>query len=89
MYAIEKEIRGEPPRVRRGVRQAHTAPLLKDFGAWPRRQRARISPKSRLGEKLAYIANHWDGLQEILADGRVEIDNNIVEKTIRPTATTR
>ena len=79
MYAIEKEIRGEPAEVRLAVRQARTAPLVKDFGVWLRRQRARISPKSRLGEKLAYIANHWDGLQVFLTDGRVEMDTNIVE----------
>ena len=49
MYAIEKEIRGEPPDIRLAVRQARTAPLVEDFGVWLRRQRARISPKSRLG----------------------------------------
>ncbi len=89
MYAIEKEIRGEPPEVRLAVRQARTAPLLEDFGVWLRRQRARVSPKSRLGEKLAYIANHWDGLQVFLTDGRVEMDNNIVENAIRPLALNR
>ena len=89
MYAIEKEIRGEPPEVRLAVRAARTAPLVKDFGVWLRRQRARISPKSRLGEKLAYIGNHWDGLQVFLTDGRVEMDTNIVENTIRPLALNR
>ena len=78
MYAIEKEIRGEPPDVRLAVRQARTAPLVEDFGVWLRKQRARVSPKSRLGEKLAYIGNHWDGLQVFLTDGRVEMDTNIV-----------
>ncbi len=89
MYAIEKAIRGEPPDVRLAVRQARTAPLVEDFGVWLRKQRARVSPKSRLGEKLAYIANHWDGLQVFLTDGRVEMDNNIVENTIRPLALNR
>ena len=89
MYAIEKEIRGEPPEVRLAVRQTRTAPLVEDFGAWLITQRARVSPKSRLGEKLAYIANHWDGLQVFLTDGRVEMDTNIVENTIRPLALNR
>ena len=89
MYAIEKAIRGEPPEVRLAERQARTAPLVEDFEVWLRRQRARISPKSRLGEKLAYIGNHWDGLQAFLTDGRVEMDNNIVENTIRPLALNR
>lgn len=47
-------------------------------------QRIRISTKSHLGEKLAYIHRHWDGLQIFLADGRVEMDTNPVENTIRP-----
>ena len=89
MYAIEKEIRGEPPEVRLAGRQARTAPLVEDFGVWLRRQRARISPKSRLGEKLAYIGNHWDGLQVFLTDGRVEMDNNVIENAIRPLALNR
>ncbi len=89
MYAVEKEIRGEPPEVRLAVRQARTAPLVEDFGVWLRRQRARVSPKSRLGEKLAYIGNHWEGLQVFLTDGRVEMDNNVVENAIRPLALNR
>ena len=71
MYAIEKQIRGEPAEVRLAVRKARTAPRVKEFGAWLKRQRARVSAKSRLGEKLAYIGNHWEGLQVFLTDGRV------------------
>ena len=39
---------------------------------------------SSLGEKLGYIHRHWDGLQIFLTDGRVEMDTNPVENTIRP-----
>lgn len=49
----------------------------------------RVSAKSRLGEKLAYIHNHWDGLQTFLIDGRVEIDSNNVENLVRPIALNR
>ena len=89
MYAIEKAIRGQPPEVRLEVRQARTAPLVEDFAVWLREQRARVSPKSRLGEKLAYIDNHWDGLQVFVTDGRVEMDNNVAENRIRPLALNR
>jgi len=53
------------------------------------KQRLRVSAKSRLGEKLAYIHRHWDGLQTFLHDGRVEIDSNSVENLIRPIALNR
>ena len=51
-----------------------------DLGADQRR----VSPRSRLGGKLTYIANQWDGLLVFLHDGRVEIDSNFVENRIRP-----
>ena len=54
------------------------------FGVWLDEQRSRVSPRSRLGEKLTYIANQWDGLLVFLHDGRVEIDSNFVENRIRP-----
>ena len=38
---------------------------------------------------MAYIAQYWDGLQLFLTDGRIEIDNNSVERTIRPIALNR
>ena len=89
LYAIEAEIRGSTPVRRLTERQARSAPLVLAFGDWLKQQRARVSPKSRLGEKLAYIARHWDGLQLFLADGRVEMDSNAVENLARPIALSR
>jgi len=63
LYEIEAEIRGMSHDQRLAVRMARTAPLVESFGTWLTEQRSRISAKSRLGEKLTYIANHWSGLQ--------------------------
>lgn len=89
IYAIEKEIRGTPPGQRLSARQARSAPLVAQFGEWLQNVRRRVSAKSRLGEKLTYIHNHWDGLQTFLTDGRVEVDSNAVENLMRPIALTR
>ncbi|MEM6942783.1 MAG: IS66 family transposase [Pseudomonadota bacterium] len=89
LYEIEREIRGIGPGQRFSARQARTAPLVESFGEWLADVRSRVSSKSRLGEKLAYIHRHWDGLQTFLADGRVEIDSNGVENLIRPIALNR
>ena len=89
LYAIEADIRGSPPERRLAERQARSSPLIQSFGDWLKEQRARISPRSGLGEKLAYIVRHWGGLQIFLADGRVEIDSNNVENLIRPFALNR
>ncbi len=84
LYAIEEKIRGEPAATRQAVRWTESAPLVNGFGVWLDEQRSRVSPRSRLGEKLTYIANQWDGLLAFLYDGRVEIDTNFVENRIRP-----
>lgn len=84
IYKIEASIRGRVPEERLAARQEQSAPLVADFRRWLTHQRARISAKSRLGEKLGYIHRHWDGLQIFLTDGRVEMDTNPVENTIRP-----
>jgi hypothetical protein len=86
LYRIESDIRGLGPEQRLAMRQQLSAPLVAAFGVWLKEKRSRISGKSRLGEKLAYIANHWDGLQVFLGDGRVEMDSNPVENRIRPIA---
>ncbi len=86
LYKIEAEIRGQSADERLAMRKARSAPLVEAFGKWLTLQRSRVSKKSRLGEKLTYIANQWDGLQVFLQDGRVEIDSNAVENAIRPIA---
>ena len=84
LYAVEKKIRGKPPATRQAVRWTESAPLVNRFGVWLDEQRSRVSPRSRLGEKLTYIANQWEGLLVFLYDGRVEMDTNFVENRIRP-----
>ena len=84
LYAIEEKIRGEPPAARQAIRWTESAPLVNACGVWLDEQRSRVSPRSRLGEKLTYIANQWGGLLVFLYDGRVEIDSNFVENLIRP-----
>ncbi len=89
LYRIEAEIRGRSSTERLAIRATRSRPLVDAFGQWLAAQRARVSRKSRIGEKLTYIANHWDGLLVFLTDGRVEINSNAIENAIRPVALTR
>lgn len=89
LYAIEKQIRGSSPAQRRAVRQERAKPLIAELEAFIRTQRERVSPKSNMGQALAYLANHWEGLCVYLDDGQVEMDNNPVENLIRPLALNR
>ncbi len=89
LYRIEKDIRGLAPEVRLAARQDRSAPLIAAFEAWLTTNRARLSAKAPLGEALKYIAKYWDGLCLFLTDGRIEMDSNAVERTIRPIALNR
>ena len=89
LYAIEKELRGQPSQHRHAARQAHARPIVEALRVWIGEQRARLSRKSPMGTALAYMANHWEGLCVFLDDGRVEMDSNPVENLIRPIALNR
>ncbi len=84
LYQIEKSIRGQSPHERLAVRREQSAPLIADFEKWVSGQRAKVSRKSPVGEALSYIAKYWPGLIRFLDDGRIELDSNAVERTIRP-----
>lgn len=89
LYTIEADIRSSDPATRLSARQERSAPILARLDDWLVHHRARASAKSPLGEALAYIAKYRDGLGRFLTDGRVEIDSNAVERTIRPIALNR
>ncbi len=86
IYAIEARIRGTTAEHRATVRQAETRPLFEDFKPWLMDRLAEISAKEPLATAIRYMLGHWDGLMVFLDDGRVEVDNNTVERTIRPIA---
>jgi transposase len=84
LYAIEKTIRGRSAQERRAVRQEKSKPLVLAFKAWLEQQLARVSGKATIAEDIRYALNHWHGLTRFLDDGRIELDTNIVERSIRP-----
>src|SRR5579863_7576475 len=89
LYRIEDDIRGRPAEERLAVRQERTLPLVKAFEPWLREKLSLISQKTKLAEAIRYALSRWAGLGFFLDDGRVEIDNNTVERAIRPIALNR
>src|SRR4051794_6712518 len=89
LYRIEAEIRGRSADERRAVRQARSRPLVEAFEPWLREKLALVSQKSKLAEAIRYALSRWAGLSLFLDDGRIEIDSNVVERSIRPLALTR
>ena len=86
LYAVEERIRGRPAEARLAARREYSRPIVDALKTWLPAQLERISGKSSLAEAIRYTLRHWDGLGVFLDDGRVELDTNVVERSIRPIA---
>jgi transposase len=89
LYAVEAEVRGQPPQLRQAVRQAKSKPLVDAPFPWLEAQLARLPGGSPTAKAIRYALNHRDGLVRFLDDGRVELDNNVAERAIRPLVLSR
>ncbi len=89
LYRIEDDIRGRPADERRVARQENSRPIIIDLEPWLREKLGLISQKTKLAEAIRYTLSRWEGLARFLDDGRIEIDSNTVERSIRPIALNR
>ena len=81
---IEAEIRGKSADERRAVRQKKSRPLVAALKAWLESTLPKVAGGSSIAQTVRYGLNHWDGLVRFLNDGRIEIDSNTVERSMRP-----
>ncbi|MCU7552943.1 IS66 family transposase [Chitinophagaceae bacterium LB-8] len=88
LYAIERRSRDEGLSVeeKKAVRQKEAVPILDQLGKWMKEQLGEVLPKSPIGKALAYSVKRWEKLGVYTQDGRLSIDNNAVENSIRPVA---
>lgn len=84
LYAIEREIRGKMPAERVALRQERAGPLLEHLHAWLSVTLRTVSAKSQLAAAIHYALVRWTELTRYRDDGRIEIDNNSAERSIRP-----
>lgn len=89
LYRIEGQIRGQSAEERLAMRQQKSTTKIATFKIWLDHARTQVSAKSPTGQALKYIVKYWDGLILFLVDGRIEMDSNAVERTIRPIALQR
>ena len=64
-------------------------PILADLKVWFQDQRRRLSSKTGLAKALQYALTRWDALMLYTSDGRIGIDNNPAERSLRGIAVTR
>lgn len=90
LYQIESRLREQRsgPALRAAVRAHQSRPILERIHQALLRLKLarRILPQSPLGNAVDYTLNQWPLLDVFAGDGRIEIDNNLVENAIRPTA---
>lgn len=83
LYAIERQIRGHSPPERRKQRQERAAPILHDLHEYLITMQQDLSAKAPLMGAIQYALTRWVALTRYVDDGRIEIDNNAAERSIR------
>lgn len=86
LYRIENEIKGRSAEERRAIRSARAKPLFDDMRRWLEHALTQLAPKSDTAAAIHYALGLWDALRRYLDDGRIELDNLIAERALRPVA---
>jgi transposase len=88
LYAVERKAREEnyTNTQRYELRQAQSVPVLLELHTWFKENIVRVLPKSLIGEAIAYSLSRWEKLSLYTTNGKLEIDNTLVENVIRPVA---
>ena len=90
LYEIERELRESRagPKLREALRQSRSRPILNRIHRilLHFEQSRRHLPKSLMGKAIQYALGQWLMLIAFVENGRIEIDNNLCENAIRPTA---
>ena len=91
LYAIEAEARrlALSHEDRKALRQERSIEILAEMKVWLDRKFVKVLPKSGLGKAIGYMLSRWKSLTVFCEDGRLEIDNNLIENAIHPVAVGR
>ena len=87
LYDIEARGKDLSWQDRQALRERESTVVLTAIQGWldtvPLRD---VLPKSDFAEALRYIRNHWEALCVFVRDGRIPIDNNLVEQLMKQVA---
>lgn len=88
LYTIERKAkeRGINAITRKRYRNSYALPVLNELESWLIDNQLKVLPKSSIGRAINYTLNIFPNLKRYIEDGRYEIDNNMIENTIRPLA---
>lgn len=86
LYAVEQQARGKSPDERAVLRQTHAQPVFDDLETWLKAQLPKVSGKSPLAGAIRYALNRLPKARPYLDNGILELDNNAVERAMKPVA---
>jgi hypothetical protein len=89
LYDIEDRAHDLSPHARCELRAVEAIPVLDKIETYLNDLAPRALPKSTLGKAVAYARNQWQALRRYTEDGRLTIDNNVSERTLRHQAVGR
>ena len=84
IYRVEAHLKGMTAKERLDGRRRLGRPLWEELHTWLRLERSRVADGSRIAQAIDYSLNHWPALTRHLHDGAVPIDNNLIERQIKP-----
>jgi hypothetical protein len=86
LYAVEAAIKGLAPDERRRQRQARSKPVAAELKAWSEEIKPKLSARSELAAAFRYMLSRWLALTRCFDDGRLALDNNPAERSLRGVA---
>ena len=86
IYHVEGQLKGMDAHQRRSARDQLMRPLWKELHVWLRLERGRVPDGGSIAGAIDYSLNSWTALTRHLEDGAVPIDNNFIERQIKPWA---
>lgn len=89
LYGVEDNVRGSTAEQRCAVRVEHSRAIVDDLHQYLAARGRQVNAKSKLGEAIRYALTRWNGLSRFVEDGRIDLDSNTVERSIRPLALNR
>lgn len=85
LYAVEASANGSAALVRAAARQTHSVRILERLKVWLAEIGAHYLEKSDMGKAIRYVQARWTGLTRFVDDGRIDLDNNPVERQFKQT----
>jgi hypothetical protein len=88
LYRVERLAKEDAltPQERKELRERESLPILNEMEQWMKNQLVEVLPKSAIGKAITYTLGLWPRLIRYIENGDWEIDNNLVENSIRPVA---